>query len=269
MANSGKVKALPEGSRELEQVDWVHQDRVAYVFPTPTTVRLSNRTETGRWSDITDQKNISDAVVAKKVFMLWIDHGESPRGASYQYVVVPDVTVAQLDKGSKTARNIEILANTPQIQAVEHTGLGIAQIAFYEAGGVEMSSGAEVKVDGPGMVLVRMHEGRIRGLSVSDPTRKRDTMTLTVPGIYNASGGAFHMAPDRNNNSTTMVITEKVNAGLNVPGSTAPKESISNAPPMPVKKHDRPKASSLCVKRRIPRASAAISSSLMPFSAVP
>jgi chondroitin AC lyase len=218
VSQSGKVKALPEGNRELEQVEWVHQDRVGYIFPQPTTVRLSNRTEAGRWSDITDQKNISDAVVAKKVFMLWLEHGESPQDASYQYVVVPDVTLSQLDKRSKTARKIEILANTPQIQAVEHTGLGIAQIAFYEAGGVGLSDGTEVRVDGPGMVLVKMREGLVQELSVSDPTRKHDTIKLTMPGVYDASAGAFHMAPSRNNDSTTIVVTlpEGVYAGQSV-----------------------------------------------------
>ena len=137
---------------------------------------------------------------------------------SYQYVVVPDVTTSQLDKGSKTTRKIEILANTPQVQAVEHTGRGVAQIAFYAAGGVEISNGIEVRVEGPGMVLVSVHEGRIRELFVSDPARKRDTMTLTVPGVYDANGDAFHTVPDRNNDSTTIVVTlpEGVYAGKSV-----------------------------------------------------
>lgn len=207
VSQRGKVKTLTEGNRELEQVEWVHQDGIGYIFPQPTTVRVSNRTETGRWSDITDQKNISDALVAKKVFMLWFDHGKSPQDASYAYIVAPNVTVSELDEGAKVARNVEILANTPQFQAVEHTGLGIAQMAFYEAGEVAMSNGAEIKMDGPGMVLIKMHDGRIQELSVSDPTRKRDVITLTIPGIHDASGEAFRFAPDRTSNSTTIVAT--------------------------------------------------------------
>lgn len=207
VSQSGKVRALSEGSRDLEQVEWVHQDRVGYIFPQPTTVGLSNQTETGRWSDITDQKNISDALVSKKVFTLWLEHGESPQDASYQYIVVPNVTVSQLDEASKTTPCTEILANTPQIQAVEHTRLGITQIAFYEAGGVEMSSGTEVRMDSPGMVLIRMNEERIQNLSVSDPSRKLETMTLTVPGVYDASGDAFHTAPDNSNDSTTIEVS--------------------------------------------------------------
>jgi chondroitin AC lyase len=218
VSQTGKVRVVPEGSRELEQVEWVHQDRVGYIFPEPTTVRLSNKTETGRWSDITDQKHISDALVRNKVFMLWLEHGESPQNASYQYIVVPNVTVSQLEKNSRTTRCIVILANTPQIQAVEHTKLGISQIAFYEAGELEMSNGTEVRMDGPGMVLIRMNGERIKELSVSDPSRKLDTITLTVSGIYNASGDGFHMAPDRSNDSTTIAVTlpEGVYAGKSV-----------------------------------------------------
>jgi len=63
-----------------------------------------------------------------------------------------------------------------------------------------------------------VHEGRIQELSVSDPTRKRDTMTLTMPGVYDAREDALHMTPDRYNASTTIVVTlpEGVYAGKSV-----------------------------------------------------
>ena len=73
-------------------------------------------------------------------------------------------------------------------------------------------------MDGPGMVLIRMNGERIKELSVSDPSRKLDTITLTVSGIYNASGDGFHMAPDRRNDSSAIAVTlpEGVYAGKSV-----------------------------------------------------
>ncbi|MDX1284470.1 MAG: polysaccharide lyase family 8 super-sandwich domain-containing protein, partial [Draconibacterium sp.] len=52
--NDGKIKILSNGDRELKSLKWVHHDKVGYIFPEPTTIQLSNQTETGRWSDITD-----------------------------------------------------------------------------------------------------------------------------------------------------------------------------------------------------------------------
>ena len=87
-----EVKKLPIGNRELNNVNWVHQDKIGYIFPDPTTINLSNQAEEGRWSDITDQKNISEEIVSEEVFMLWFNHGNRPNNASYQYIVAPDVS---------------------------------------------------------------------------------------------------------------------------------------------------------------------------------
>src|SRR5690606_23225988 len=71
VAQEGEVKKLPHGNRELNEVKWVYQDKIGYIFPEPTTIHLSNQEEKGRWSDITDQKNISQEIVSMDVFKLW------------------------------------------------------------------------------------------------------------------------------------------------------------------------------------------------------
>jgi chondroitin AC lyase len=73
---NGEKKVLKNGNREAENVKWVYQDKVGYIFPKPTTINVSNQTETGRWSDITDQKNISNELVSTDIFKLWFDHGD-------------------------------------------------------------------------------------------------------------------------------------------------------------------------------------------------
>ncbi len=206
VSQGGKIRILPEGSRELEQVKWVCHDRIGYIFPKPAQISLSNRTETGRWSDITDQKNISDAIVSEKVFTLWFDHGESSQNGSYHYIVVPNVAVSELDKSSSTNRDIEILANTSEIQAVEHTKQGICQIAFYRAGEVRISNGVKVRMNSQGMAMLRMNGKRIQKLSVSDPSRKLAAITLTVSGVYDGRGDSFYTKPDRGENCTEIVI---------------------------------------------------------------
>lgn len=203
----GELKKLPRGNRELKEVRWVHQDSVGYVFPTPATVQLSNQEEKGRWSDITDQKNISRELVSMDVFKLWFDHGKSPDSAAYAYIVVPAVSGKELAETSVDNRGIEILANSGCVQAVINNKLGICQIAFYTAGEVRVSENLVVRMDGPGMAMLKLQGDRVRELTVSDPTRKSRRVIVTLSGNYAAAGDNF-MTVSHADVEGTMVIVD-------------------------------------------------------------
>jgi chondroitin AC lyase len=196
----GRVQTLARGRRPLEDVQWVHQDRIGYIFPQPATVHVSNQAEQGRWSDITDQKNISRDIVSRDVFMLWFDHGRSPSHASYQYIVVPDVSVSELQETAVDNRHIEILANTPEIQAVRHRALGLCQMAFYVPGELDIAEGVRIRSETPGMVMLTLQGKRIVEMTLSDPSRKQTEMRVTVTGLYRARGDHFEALPDREQN---------------------------------------------------------------------
>jgi len=218
VSQHGKIEKLPEGNRELENVKWVFHDKIGYIFPEPTTVNLSNQTQTGRWSDITDEKNISDELVSEKVFMLWFNHGLRPKNATYQYIVVPNVTVSELTDFSNPNRNIKILANTSEIQAVKHSKLEICQIVFYKAGEVEISKDTKLRMDSQGMALIKMNGDKIKEFSVADPSRKLSRIILTVSGIYNSKGDNFFTIPNNSENSTLVLVNlpQGVYAGKSV-----------------------------------------------------
>ena len=202
----GQVKKLPHGNREMENIKWVYHDKIGYILPEPATVNLSNQAEQGRWSDITDQKNISQEIVNEDVFMLWFNHGNKPQNASYQYIVVPDVSEQELAETGSNNRNIEILSNTSEIQAVKHNQLGICQIAFYKSGEVEISKGIKVRMDSQGMVMLKMDGNRVKELTVSDPSRKLSRILVTVSGIYNSKGENFMTFVNENQNNTVVVV---------------------------------------------------------------
>jgi len=206
VSQNGGIEKLPEDNRVLENVKWVHQDQVGYIFTEPATVNLSNQIEEGRWSDITDEKNVSDEIVSKKVFMMWFNHGKRPGNASYQYIVVPNVTEEVLNKTSDSNCNIEILANTSDIQGVRHSKLEICQVAFYKAGEVEISEGTKVKMDSQGMAMIKMNGNKIEKFSVSDPSRKLSRLTMTVSGVYDSKGDGFFTIPDESKNNTLVLI---------------------------------------------------------------
>jgi chondroitin AC lyase len=201
-----QIKILPEGNRKLDNVKWVYQDKIGYLFPEPTNINLSNQVEQGRWSDITDQKNISEEIVSEEVFMLWFDHGSRPNNASYQYIVVLDVSEQELKETSSNNRDIEIISNTADIQAVKSNKLGIYQLAFYKAGKVEISNGFNFRMDSQGMAMLKMQGERIEELTISDPSRKLSRIIITVSGIYNVRGENFIAFPQNNQNKTFIVV---------------------------------------------------------------
>ena len=206
LMQNGKIQQLQRGNRQLEDVKWVYQDKIGYIFPQAATVTVSNQTEQGRWSDITDQKNISEEMVSKEVFMLWLDHGNRPSHASYQYIVVPDVSTHELQETADGNRSIEILSNTPEVQAVRHRTLGLCQIVFYRAGEIEISAGTRIRSDSQGMVMLKLQGERIDKMTVSDPSRKLSRMGITVSNRYDAKGETFVTLPNSEQNNTLILV---------------------------------------------------------------
>jgi chondroitin AC lyase len=206
LMQNGSRQTAPKGSRTFDKVRWVHHNNVGYIFPKPATVSLSNQTETGRWSDITDQKNISRELVSEDVFTLGFDHGKKPDGASYQYIVVPGVTAEQLSQTTDANRSIEILANTADLQAVKHTQLDMVQAAFYKAGVIDIEPGLRVSLDSQGMAMLTTRNGRITTLTLADPSRKLKRLTLSITGIYKIKGENYQILVNENQNNTLFIV---------------------------------------------------------------
>lgn len=183
-------------------VDWVHHDGVGYVFPEPTSIHLSSQKEQGRWSDITDEKNIAADLVFTDVFKLWYDHGYLPDNASYSYIVVPDVTAEKLSPN----RHVEILSNTKDVQAVKHTKIGISQIVFFTAGEIQIDDAMTITLDQPGLLMVKMDEANlIREMSVADPSRKLQSIGVTVAGLYDVMNETITSTTDETSKQTRIL----------------------------------------------------------------
>ena len=203
---AGETKILPRGSHQLNNIKWVLHDRVGYVFPTATTIHVSNQAEQGRWSDITLQKNISKEVVTKDVFALWFDHGQSPDDGSYQYMVIPDISKEELEHSSQNNGNLEILSNTGDLQAVMSHDLNIAQMAFYQAGSIDLTNQLTINLNSQGMMMVELENSRIAKMTLADPSRKLNKMVVTISGKYEGQGDHFVTFPDQNPEHTLIIV---------------------------------------------------------------
>lgn len=226
----GIKQILPKGSRALNNVKWVYQDKIGYLFPEPTTINISNQTETGRWSDITDQKNISTALVSTDIFKLYFNHGDKinetdlygkrlmEQYPSYEYIVVPNVTEENLNASSSNNHNIKILSNTGTVQGVMQTQLGIIQLAFYKAGTVAIDKEQTLSMDSQGMAMLKMNGNKVKELTVSDPSRTLSRIVITLTNIYKLKAAGINCIPDNKNNKTLILVDlpQGVYAGTSV-----------------------------------------------------
>jgi chondroitin AC lyase len=198
------LETLNRGQHSLKGVSWIIHDSVAYLFPTPTAIHITNTTATGNWRQINHQAWATVEPVQKDVFTLWLNHGMKPQNAHYQYIVVPGIEASSIDSYNKTS-GITILSNTPEIQAVQHKGLNRTEIVFYKAGSIKISSGIIVKAESPCMVMIKTNGKRIEKIAASDPTQKLKSLQLSVNLLIEAKGN--HWQSTWNKEKKTSIIT--------------------------------------------------------------
>lgn len=200
------VNLLPHGTHELSDIKGIYHDRVGYLFPEPGKIQVSNQTEEGRWSDITDQKNISDEIIREEVFTVWFDHGNRPDSGSYSYIVVPGINRESLVEAGEDLRGIEILANRSDVQSVFSHKQGICQAVFYRAGEISIPGGVRCRMDSQGAVMLSLQGNRIRQVTVADPSRRLQRMLMTVSGAYGPQGDQCLSMPDPSGEGTILII---------------------------------------------------------------
>jgi chondroitin AC lyase len=187
---NGKSSTIEKGEKEFENVDWVFQDGIGYVFPEPTRINIKNSEATGSWWLINKQSDSPKDEVKLDVFKLWLDHGERPSDKSYEYIVVPATSTEKLEQNSSKG-NITIISNTPEIQVVKHAGLEICQAVFYKAGEVQITENLKLICDNPGIVMVKTNGGEVTEISVADPNRELGKMHLSISSKIEKTGENF------------------------------------------------------------------------------
>jgi chondroitin AC lyase len=179
ISEAGKKSIIEKGEKEFENVDWVFQDGIGYIFPDPATVNIKNSEATGSWWRINKQSDSPKDEIKKDVFKLWLSHGNRPSEATYAYIIAPATSVEKLEEG--TARqNITILSNTPEVQAVRHNSLKMVQVVFYKAGEVVLANGLTLKAASPGIFVIKSANGGISEISVADPSRKLGSVHFSL-----------------------------------------------------------------------------------------
>jgi len=214
--DSSTEKQLPKGTHTLRFPITIHHDNVAYVFNTDADILLENTTRTGSWQSISTSR--SNEQISHGVFTLCVDHKTKPKDAAYSYIVYPN-TDKQQAKACSEDSTIEILSNTPDLQAVKHRELGLSLIAFFKAGSLKIDKTTTVETDKPSLLMVH-HLGSELHLSVADPTQKIQVINLKISGSF--QGDQCKFDPTENLTTISLTLPEGDYAGR----STVKKYSI-------------------------------------------
>ncbi|MEL4308306.1 polysaccharide lyase 8 family protein [Joostella sp. CR20] len=169
ISNLGKNEKL-----DLNAVDWIFHDKIAYFFPEEEHVTISNKAQSGSWASIT--KTGDKSLISEEVFTSYISHGKKPNNQSYAYIVAPGLTtiseVKMFDED-----DLQILQNTEKLQAVYKKSEGVYQIIFYEAGTFKDKS-VKISVDAPCVMLVKGSSSETIKISVADPSQLKSTLNI-------------------------------------------------------------------------------------------
>ncbi len=172
----GHIQIMPLGECQLENVEFVWHDHVAYGLLEPAAVSIRNGRQTGNW--YTANRSYPDKAESQNIFTLWIDHGSHPQRASYAYVVFPSIAINKVPHRLVDSP-VHILSNTPELQAVKHDDLKFVSAAFYEPGALHIDSNRVIRVNQPCLLLTRFTDDHTTW-SVSDPQQETERLHIEL-----------------------------------------------------------------------------------------
>ncbi|MCI3934789.1 polysaccharide lyase family 8 super-sandwich domain-containing protein [Streptomyces sp. AN091965] len=165
------------GAGRLAWLRWADASRggaVGYAFLDTPPVRVA-------LDDVTRSLRVvrtanPDTPVTRGVFAVRVEQEAGAAPARLAYALLPHASEARL----RSYAAVEVLANSPHLQAVTHTGLGLTALNSFTDG---RHDAGRLWVDGPASVLVRRGHGtKSVEVAVSDPTMGRDAVGLLLRG---------------------------------------------------------------------------------------
>ena len=173
--------------RCIDDVEWIHHDNVAYFLPVSGDIELHNDFSEGSWWRINKHIDSPKDQISKEVFKLWIDHGVSPNNESYEYIVRPNTNLDELEKG-KVTNPIDIISNTPYLQAVQNKEVNLIQAVFYRAGQLEIIDELTIQASAPCILMVQLNQkDQVEKITVSDPNRELSILVLYLSKKFEVS----------------------------------------------------------------------------------
>jgi len=173
---ANQSQSFSDSSRVFTNLQWVYHDKVGYYFPKGGEITLQQVTQSGTWKAIDDEAD--DALISRKVFNLWINHGNAPKNEQYCYAVLPGKTLDQFKQEIQNSGFV-VERNDKEIQAIRDEKQHCYAVVFYKPGTVRMGNGFQIASDKPALILIKKQLDRY-SISVADPTYEQTNLTLSL-----------------------------------------------------------------------------------------
>jgi len=110
---------------------------------------------------------------------MWLTHNTPTQGDTYSYIVVPKLSAEDFSMtANETLGKIQILANTPQIQAVYNSKVQVLQIVFWAPGTIDAGI-IRVNSDTACLVQIKLNNNEVQ-ISVANPTQLPQYNEITI-----------------------------------------------------------------------------------------
>ena len=175
--HKNKQTEIVRGSFNYTSPEWILHNKIGYLFPNGGNVFVANQQQTGSWYDI--NHTAPKDSVQKDAFTICLDHGKQPSDAIYAYIIVPGMQTTDEVKKYQKKKNIEILSNTENLQAVRSNKSDILQMIFYCAGEFTYKD-LTVKADKACALMVKIKGQNEMKLHIADPGQTQSNITIDI-----------------------------------------------------------------------------------------
>jgi len=180
---NGQISSL-NGKQTLKSPSWILHDNIGYVFPDGGNLELQAENVEGSWNWVA--KQYPDERIQADLFRLWFDHGKSPQGRSYEYILFPGANKEQLESIEKNSPFK--IKNDNDIQAVISKDKNFQGMVFYEAGKFDEDFGIEVNK--PCVMMLKKKPDGLQ-VSIADPTQSEKEIEIMIKGKFKHDSAEF------------------------------------------------------------------------------
>lgn len=155
-------------------------DKTGYIILQAENAFATDESRTGSWYDVMGVYP-KDMMATEDVVSLWINHGNKPHDASYQYLVLPATTSQKV--ASFDLKEIEVFSNTQELQAVYLPKEKTIFIAAFSPVAKKLPMNIDFKCWQPGLYMIKYKSVKEPPEVIyNDPTQLLESVEYEING---------------------------------------------------------------------------------------
>lgn len=156
----GKAVSEFPMKQTLNSASWLIDNRGTGFYVLDGSINLAR-------SKQTNPQFQGEGTVSGNFATAWFDHGSEPKNAGYEYVLIADADVAEMDAFAKRP-TVKVLQKDSVAHVVELSDENATAYAVYAEEGASFDTGSIRSVNKQSTFIVKREDGKLR-LSLSDP----------------------------------------------------------------------------------------------------